>query len=107
MDNANETKCSALALSLLKADLGYFDSKIPDAIEANLNDLLCIAQRALKEECRIELADDDVYDAQLQSMYAAWLYRNKATGAGKPPMLKDAIRNRQVRNATANEEGAT
>lgn len=95
---------SDLALGFLKADLGYFDSVIPGAIESNLIDLLCVAGQNLLEECHIPLDPNNVCDAQLQSMYAAWLYRSRASGASKPPMLKDAIRNRQMRNATRDTE---
>ena len=89
---------SATALALLKADLGYYDATIPPAVEAELVDNLNFAYQALLNECDIVLNPGNIYDDRLQAMYAAWLYRNKATGAGKNDMLKDAIRNRQVHN---------
>lgn len=95
MDNSY----SDAALSLLKADLGFFETKIPSVLEDYLGDLLRYSQKTLREECGIKLTPDDIYDDQLLAMHAAWLYRNRATGAGKSPMLIDAIRNRQVRNA--------
>ena len=46
-------------------------------------------------------------DDQLLAVYADYLYRKRATGVPKPDMLKDAIRNRQVRNALVSpQEGA-
>lgn len=107
MSNLCTEQYSATAFALLKSDLGFFDSKIPPALESHLIDLLRFAQRALLEECHIVLVPDDIYDDQLQAMYAAWLYRNKATGAGKTQALKDAIRNRQVRNATSDTQDST
>ena len=46
---------------------------------------------------------------QLQSMYAAYLYRSASKGLAKPPMLAQEIRDRQVEQAlaAADEEGST
>lgn len=94
-------------LSLLKASLGYFDSELPPALEKYLKDLLNYADQRLREDCGIELIPGDISDDQLKAMYADWIYRNRATGAGKTEMLKDAIRNRQVGSALrAGTEGS-
>ena len=102
MSNTTPTYSSP-ALNFLKADLGYFDSALPGAIESNLIDLLSVAEQRLKEDCGITLMESDISDAQLQSMYAAWLYRSRATGTPKHQMLKDAIRNKQVNGSTVTE----
>ena len=98
---------SGVALQLLKADLGFFGSDLDPDITAYLKDLLCYAQRALLEQNGITLKQDDTYDDQLCAMYAAWVYRNRATGAGKTQMLKDEIKARQVGSALSgpSEEG--
>lgn len=87
-----------VALSLLKASLGYYGSTLDPAVETYLGQLLETAEVALAER-GIVLDSSDVYDAQLLSMYAGWLYRKGKTGEAKPPMLKDEIRDRQVKNA--------
>ena len=98
---------SVVALTLLKSSLGYFDSNLEPAVESYLQDLLVYARKALQEECKIMLIPGDLYDDQLLAMYADYLYRKRATGVPKPDMLKDAIRNRQVRNALVSpQEGA-
>ena len=104
---ADACKFCSPDLSLLKASLGYFDSELPPALEKYLNDLLNYADKRLWEECGIELIPGDIADDQLKAMYADWIYRNRATGAGKTEMLKDAIRNRQVGTALrAGTEGS-
>ena len=90
---------SSAALNLLKADLGYYDSKLPDAVESHLIDLLDVARQRLQTQCGITLVDEDLSDTQLQASFAAWLYRSRVTGAAKPEGLKDDIRNRQVNGA--------
>lgn len=87
-----------VALSLLKANLGYYDSTLAPAVEEYLGQLLETAEVALAER-GIVLDASDVHDALLQSMYAGWLYRKAKTGEAKPPMLRDEIRDRQVRKA--------
>lgn len=87
------------ALSLLRANLGYFDSIIPTALEEYLISLLSVSEEALREDCQINLDPDSLYDTNLIVMYAAWLYRKAVTGEGKPLMLSSAIRNRQTGRA--------
>ena len=72
-----------------------------------MKSLLSTAFRQLAR-AGINLVPGQLYDDQLQVMYAAWLYRKASEGAAKPPMLIQEIRNRQVENAltAAEEEGA-
>ena len=42
---------------------------------------------------------ENIDDLYLLAMYAAWLYRNRVTGAAKSEMLRGAMRNRQVNGA--------
>lgn len=107
MSETTETTSIPLALSLLKADLGFFSAEIPVDLETYLTSLLTTARKELAR-IRIVLNPCDVSDAQLQAMYAAWLYRKRTDGPGKPPMLQNAIRNRHVSGAlfaAAVEEG--
>lgn len=97
----NET--NTVALGLLKSSLGFFDTALDPNVEQYLKSLIGFAERALAEECRIMLTPGDIYDDTLIAMYADWLYRKRATGAAKPLMLKDAIRNRQTRDALMTE----
>ena len=89
---------SGTAVSLLKANLGYF-GQIPEEVEEYLRSLLDYSYRRLAETAAIRLAPGDLYDDQLQVMYAAWLYRKGGEGAEKPPMLKEAIRDYQLGKA--------
>lgn len=89
---------SETAEALLLANLGFYDTKIPDALKTYLRSLLNQAYLQLLRT-GIILAPGDLYDDQLQVMYAAWLYRNAGKGLAKPEMLVQEIRNRQVENA--------
>lgn len=87
---------SDLQVSLLLANLGFFDSQIPLPLAEHLQHLLQIAQRNLQETCGIPIDPENLKDASLTAMYAAWLYSRGRTGEAKPPMLQTAIRNRQL-----------
>ena len=91
------------ALALMKADLGYFDSAIPAALETYLSSTLDSAAAKIAR-AKIELVPGNVDDALFLSMYAAWMYRNRIDGSPKPEMLQDEIRNRQVDEALADVE---
>lgn len=94
---------TAAALVLLKANLGYYDTVLPEAVETNLAALLESAKHQLLR-AGVFLTNDSVDDAMLQAMYAAWLYRKGKDGTAKPPMLQTEIRNRQVDSALTNAE---
>jgi hypothetical protein len=89
---------SDTAVALLKANLGYY-GEIPEEVEQYLTQLLTYSAKRLAQTAGIHLAPGDLYDDQLQVMYAAWLYRKGGEGAEKPPMLKEAIRDYQVGKA--------
>lgn len=99
------TATNAVALGLLKASLGFFDSTLDPNVEDYLNSLIGFAERALTEECKIMLTPGDIYDDTLIAMYADWLYRKRASGVGKPEMLREAIRNRQTRDVLVSAGG--
>lgn len=88
---------------LLLSTLGFYNTEIPFPLQEHLRTLLNQAYRQL-ERAGIQLKIGDLYDDQLQVMYAAWLYRNAGLGAEKPPMLAQEIRDRQVENALAAQE---
>lgn len=99
-----ESNYSDAAVVLLRANLGYYGSTIPEDLLSYLKSLLSTAFRQLAR-AGINLVPGQLYDDQLQVMYAAWLYRKASEGAAKPPMLIQEIRDRQVENAlTADEE---
>lgn len=105
MADANPNYSEA-AVVLLRANLGYYDSTIPDDLLSYLKSLLSMAYRQLTRT-GINLVPGQLYDDQLQVMYAAWLYRKASEGAAKPPMLIQEIRDRQVEQALAADEEAS
>ena len=94
----SEKKYSPAAASLLRANLGFFDSEIPYELEEYLNGLLCYAFDDFAEK-NIHLIPGVLKDDMDQMVFAAWMYRNGVTGSGKTEMLKSIIRNRQVGSA--------
>lgn len=90
------------ALSFLTADLGFFGSEIAPDLASYLQGLLFTAREDLLRS-GIQLMSGKADDDHLQAMYAAWLYRNRINGQGKPEMLTSAIRNRQVAQATSSD----
>lgn len=98
MADTTDNDFSDAALALLRANLGYYGSDLDPDVERYLKSLLGYAGRALAD-AGIYLTYGDVYDDELQAMYAAWVYRKGGEGTAKPPMLQTAIRNRQVAKA--------
>lgn len=90
---------NTLELEMLKANLGFYDSVIPQALASELSRKLDAAEAALAEK-GIIINQSDTADCELAAMYAAWLYRSKAGVQPQPQSLSYAIRNRQVHNAT-------
>lgn len=88
-------KYTDAAVQLLKANLGYYGN-IPDEVEDYLRSLLEYSHLRLAQTADIHLNPGNLYDDQLQVMYAAYLYRKGGEGAEKPPMLKETIRDYQV-----------
>lgn len=92
MDN-NQT-----AMTLLKADLGYYDSAIPQSLETYLSSLLTAAEARIQRD-GITLIPGNVNDDLFLASYAAWLYRKRREGSAKPPMIQAELRDRQVAEA--------
>lgn len=95
-------KYSDAGMALLKANLGYYSTEIPAELLTYLQSLM---EYALNEfaEMNIRLTPGVLNDDMDQMTYAAYLYRKGVNGEGKTEMLKAIIRNRQVRNALAEE----
>ena len=77
-------------LELLKVDLGIsgtsaYDNRLMSYIQA--------AQKGIEIE-GVTLNLNDVGDAQLTIMYAAWQWRKRDTMEGMPRMLRFALNNR-------------
>ena len=100
----NKATYSDAAVGMLKANIGFFDTAIPAALETHLLYLLNKAYADFSD-MQIVLQPGTLSDDFDQAAYAAYLYRSSATGAGKTEMLKSIIRNRQVRNALNDGEG--
>lgn len=89
---------SEKAMALLKADLGYI-GMLPDEIRTKLDhDLDASAERI--KAYGIELDEERADHMSLLVMHAAWLYRKRATGEGKPRMLVDTIHDIQTAQVT-------
>ena len=89
------------AFPFLKADLGYL-GEAPQEVCSFMEGRLTMA-RADLARCGVDTSGDTVEDLQLVAMYAAWLYRKRDSGEGKPQMLRTAIHDRQVARATKRE----
>ena len=95
---------SDTAVALLKADLGFFSTAIPADLETYLLSLLEKSFVDFRDIMGIYLQPGKLSDDFDQAAYAAWLYRNRATGADKTEMLKSIKRNRQVSQALVDGE---
>ena len=95
---------SDAAVALLKADLGFFGSKLPDDLDQYLLNLLEKAFADFRDIMDIHLQPGTLSDDFDQSTYAAWLYRNRTAGADKTTMLRSIVRNRQVSQALNAED---
>lgn len=90
---------SPLQISLLKANLEYYDGCLPDAVEASLPALLADAEHRLAD-AGIRIDREDLADASFCAEYAGWLRRQKEQGLPMPPSLTEEIKRRQVAKAT-------
>lgn len=77
-----------LLLTALKTDLGIRS----DAFDERLLDRLCEAQTDLTAQGIV--LEDTTADRDLVIMYAAWLWRDRVTGAPMPRMLVTARNNK-------------
>lgn len=103
MGEESTIKYSFAALALLKADLGFYCTEIPDGVEEYLVSLLIYAYDDFAE-MGVHLTPGEIRSDTAQRIHAAWMYRNGPQGNGKTPMLKSIIRNWQVSAALADEE---
>ena len=79
-------------LTLLQADLNMLSPDITRT--AQLQQLLSVAQQFIAREGVILSAPYTAEDAQLIIMYAAYLFRKRATDEPMPRMLRWALNNR-------------
>lgn len=77
-----------LLLTALKTDLGIRS----EAFDDRLLDRLCEAQTDLTAQGIV--LEDTTADRDLVIMYAAWLWRDRVTGAPMPRMLVSARNNK-------------
>ena len=77
-------------LTMLKTDLGISSTGYDD----RLKQILKSSEKAIKKEGVSTLDNTDLDDCQLIVMYAAWIWRNRDTGAGMPRMLRWSLNNR-------------
>lgn len=79
---------AAILLTALKIDLGITSTAFDD----RLNSRIATAQERIAAE-GATLTDSEG-DQDLVVMYAAWLWRSRATGEKMPDMLRYALNNR-------------
>lgn len=85
---------TATEYQMLKADLGFYGEP-PAAVKTYMQRLLAAARSALEKD-GVTIDENSLEDEGLVAMYAAWLYRKRDTGGGKPPMLREALNDRKV-----------
>lgn len=86
-------------LAMLKTDLGITSTGYDD----RLTQILRSSEKAIKKEGVSTLDNTDLEDCQLIVMYAAWIWRNRDTGAGMPRMLRWSLNNRIFAEKAASE----
>lgn len=89
---------NAAMLTALKTDLGITTT----AYDQRLGEYLASAQRAIEIE-GITLTDS-IADCNLVVMYAAWLWRKRASGEGIPRSLRWAMNNRLFAEKISGED---
>lgn len=77
-------------LAMLKTDIGItataYDERLKQYIET--------AYKNIKAEGAQSLNVENLEDAQLVVMYAAWMWRRRDSGDGMPRMVRYALNNR-------------
>ena len=86
-------------LTMLKTDLGISST----GYDGRLKQILKSSEKAIKKEGVSTLDNTDLDDCQLIVMYAAWIWRNRDTGAGMPRMLRWSLNNRIFAEKAASE----
>ena len=92
------------AYNLLCADVGLAPASVPDGVRDLLTADLEAARFRLAE-AGIPVTADDPDAGQTLVMFAAWLYRGRVADRPMPMMLRQAIRDRQVADATGGAAG--
>lgn len=77
-------------LSMLKTDIGITAT----AYDERLKQYIQNAYKNIKAEGAQTLDVENVEDAQLVVMYAAWMWRRRDSGDGMPRMVRYALNNR-------------
>jgi len=85
-------------LSMLKVDLGIMTAT---AYDDRLLQMISASIAAIKAEGATTLDADNLNDAQLIIMYAAWLWRKRDSGEGMGRMLRWALNNRVLAEKAA------
>lgn len=80
-------------LPALKIDLGITAKAFDDRLTARINTAI---ERIEREGCTLT---DSESDKDLVLMYAAWLWRERVTGAEMPRMVRYALNNRVLGQA--------
>lgn len=86
-------------LTMLKTDLGISSTGYDD----RLKQILKSSEKAIRKEGVSTLDNTDLDDCQLIVMYAAWIWRQRDTGAGMPRMLRWSLNNRIFAEKAASE----
>lgn len=77
-------------LSMLKTDIGITAT----AYDERMKQYIQTAYKNIKAEGVQTLNVEDIEDAQLVVMYAAWMWRRRDSGDGMPRMVRYALNNR-------------
>ena len=80
--------------AMLKADLGFL-TEPPESIRTLMEAKLNAAHVRLARD-GVVIDQSDPSDEELVVMYAAWLYRKRDSGEGKPQMLRQELNDRKV-----------
>ena len=77
-------------LAMLKTDIGItataYDDRLKQYIKSAHKDIIAEGAQSLNVE--------NIEDAQLVVMYAAWMWRRRDSGDGMPRMVRYALNNR-------------
>lgn len=84
----------AIILTALKVDLGIMSTT---SYDTRLKQIIGASYEAIKTEGASTLNVNDLNDAQLVVMYAAWTWRKRENGEGMPRMLRYALNNRVLK----------
>ena len=92
---------NSTARTMVLMDIGNLHP--PEAVRRYVDHLLASAASRIINERKLHLDANNIADLQLVSMYAAWLYRKRDSGAAMPDMLRAELNDRKIRERTASE----